>query len=187
MLKYFPEISIQSTFSLRTLFEPTHFPYMVIVSCLLLTLPFGDRFPFFCSLSYSRSPCHLIVQKMWTNEGDMVEYGLSTSCPLIRLSPHTHFISLSSLEFGLKISKCHVYSCMFFLRIFKSRLTSHCESPRGLRFTHTVLCDAGEGSLIGRRRLLHPQHVLLFIKPDIIPVTHTDGKLTFYTYPRIFH
>lgn len=86
----------------------------------------------------------------------------------------------------LKYSTYNLCVVFFSLRPFRRWLTSHCESPRGLHFTHTVLRYAGEGSFVGRWRLLYPQHVLLLIKPGIVPTTHTEHKPTFNPCPGSF-
>ena len=53
--------------------------------------------------------------------------------------------------------------------------TSDDEAGRRLSLAHTVLRHAGESALVAGRRLLHSQHVVVFVVFDLIPGdTHTQ-------------
>lgn len=48
--------------------------------------------------------------------------------------------------------------------------TSDCQRGRGLQFSHSVLGHAGECALIVNGGLLHPQHVVVLLEFNLIPV-----------------
>lgn len=48
--------------------------------------------------------------------------------------------------------------------------TSDCQRGRGLQFSHSVFCHTGERALVVDRGLLHPQHVVVFLEFNLIPV-----------------
>lgn len=55
--------------------------------------------------------------------------------------------------------------------------TSDCQRGRGLQFSHSVLCHAGERALVVNGGLLHPQHIVVLLKFNLIPVDKNRTRL----------
>lgn len=134
-LRYLPEISIKSMY---LLLELTRFLYMVVDPP---DPPLLFRFSLFVLLLVAVSSCLCTHVNKWS------WCGWRSLVPVLFFSPYTRFNFAHFSYIWIKdIKRSCLLLCMF--KSFKRWLTSHRESPRGLHFTHTVLCYAGEGSFV---------------------------------------